>query len=176
MFGDCSKFSPAARRCVSKSTASTKAARLVAVLNARYAITAILLGAGYIGVTLAAGLGWLRAVDQGVSPPLYYGSPCWALNAGQAVSLLLEGQLSLLYAGLLAAFCFFHGKRLAGILVVTLLLLSVGVELVSSNLYRRRYSARGRTVMTQPWHCGTFRCPIPCRAASRFAQHISVFC
>jgi membrane-associated phospholipid phosphatase len=100
-------------------------------MNADYARAAIVLGIGYIGVTLAAGLGWLRALDQSLSPPLYYGSPCWALNAGQAISLLLEGQLSLLYAGLLAAFCFFRGKRLAGILVVTLLLLSVGVELVS---------------------------------------------
>jgi len=100
-------------------------------LKASYARTAILLGVGYIGVTLGAGLGWLRAIDQSLSPTLYYGSPCWALNAGQALSLLLEGQLSLLYAGLLAVLCFFHGKRWAGILIVTSLLFGVGVELAS---------------------------------------------
>jgi membrane-associated phospholipid phosphatase len=47
------------------------------------------------------------------------------------MSLLLEGQLSLLYAGLLAVLCFLRGKGWAGILVVAFLLVGVGIELVS---------------------------------------------
>jgi membrane-associated phospholipid phosphatase len=130
-FRDCSESGlPQEGASLSKAP-SHKGTRLAAFMNADYARTAIVLGAGYIGVTLAAGLGWLQALDQSLSPPLYYGSPCWALNAGQAMSVLLEGQLSLLYAGLLAVFFFFHGKPRAGIFIVASLLFGVGVEIVS---------------------------------------------
>jgi membrane-associated phospholipid phosphatase len=96
-----------------------------------YARAAFVLLLAYVVLVVAVAAGWLRVVDLALSGSVHFSAPCWALNAAQTTSVLFEGYLSLIYAGLLALLCLHHRKPLPGIIVVGFLLLTVAVELLS---------------------------------------------
>jgi undecaprenyl-diphosphatase len=87
------------------------------------------LGAAYAVLVLAVAAGWLRSFDVSLARAAYFGLPCWTLNASQATSVLLAGELSLLYAGSLALLCALRRRARVGIWLVGLLLATVAVEL-----------------------------------------------
>ncbi len=85
-------------------------------------------GAAFVALALVVGLGWLRPFDVLVGTVAKEASPCWVRNASEAASLLLAGELSLLYAGALALLCAWRGRPLLGVAVVGALLATVVVE------------------------------------------------
>jgi membrane-associated phospholipid phosphatase len=94
-----------------------------------YRRSAVWLGVAYAALVLAVAAGWLRPFDLSLARAAYFGLPCWTLNASQATSVLLAGELSLLYAGALALLCARRGRAGVGVWLVGLLLTTVAVEL-----------------------------------------------
>ena len=95
-----------------------------------YRRAALCLGAAYALLTLIVALGWLRPLDLSLSRAARADLPCWALNAGEAASVPLAGELSLLYVGTLALLCLRHGRPLLGGWLIGLLVAIVAVEFV----------------------------------------------
>jgi membrane-associated phospholipid phosphatase len=93
-----------------------------------YRRAALSFGAAYILFTLIVALGWLRSLDFSLSRAARADLPCWALNAGEAASVPLAGELSLLYVGALALLCLRHGRPLLGGWLIGLLAAIVAVE------------------------------------------------
>ena len=99
-----------------------------AELSASHLRAAVAFGAAFLGLVLMVALGWLRPLDLALGEATRAGLPCWALNASDAASLLLAGEVSLVYVGLLALVCLWRRRPLVGLVLVGLLLASVALE------------------------------------------------
>jgi membrane-associated phospholipid phosphatase len=85
-------------------------------------------GAAFIALALAVGLGWFRTFDMELGAAAKVASPCWVRTGSEVASLLLAGEITLLYAAALALLCVRHGRPLVGAAVIGALLATVAVE------------------------------------------------
>jgi membrane-associated phospholipid phosphatase len=94
-------------------------------------------GVAFIALALAVGLGWFRTLDMELGAAAKVASPCWVRTGSEAASLLLAGEVTLLYAAALGLLCAWRGRPLVGAAVVGALLGSVAVEfLLKVTLYQ----------------------------------------
>ena len=94
----------------------------------RYRRAAGFFGAAYAALIALVALGWVRPLDLSLAAVAYFGLPCWALSVSDAASLLLAGEVSLLYAAALALLCTWRGRPLLGLWLAGVMLATVPVE------------------------------------------------
>src|SRR6266571_4999710 len=93
-----------------------------------YLWAAGLFGLGFVLLGVVGGLRWLWGLDLRLVLAGHFDAPCWALNASEAASPLVAGEVSLLYAGALAIWCLWHRRPWLGVWLVGLLFAIVAVE------------------------------------------------
>lgn len=79
-------------------------------------------------VALGAALGWLQPLDRIITTGAHSHLPCWALYGGDVASIMLSGEISLLYAGMLGILSLWWRRPFLGILVFGMLLLITLIE------------------------------------------------
>jgi membrane-associated phospholipid phosphatase len=82
----------------------------------------------YALLALVVAQGWLRPVDLGLAKAARFDSPCWLLNIGEAASVVLAGEVSLVYIGALALLCVWRRQPLSGAWLIGLMLVAVTLE------------------------------------------------
>jgi membrane-associated phospholipid phosphatase len=107
-----------------------RALSLPLLLSQGYLRAAGCFGAAFIGLALLVATGWLRPLDLALVEAARFGTPCWALNASEAASLVLAGELSLGYVGVLAMLCLWARHPLPGLFLIGLLLATVMIEFI----------------------------------------------
>jgi len=95
---------------------------------AGYLRAALLSLVSYAFVAALVALDWLRPLDIALARFARFESPCWALSVGEAASLLLAGEVSLIYLGGLAGLCVWRGRLVAAVWLVGLMFALLAIE------------------------------------------------
>ena len=85
-------------------------------------------GVAYLLLLLVVALGWLQPLDLWLTRTARFELPCWTLTLSATAAVVLAGEVSLLYTGLLALYCGWWGRPLLGGWLLGVLLILVGVE------------------------------------------------
>ncbi len=117
--------------------------RAVWYLGGAYVLLVLLVAAGVHGAVDRAGAAWL------------YAEPSCALRVASArASVLFAGEVSLVYALLIGAYCAWRGRPFVGAWVVVLLLATVGLELVFKYYFAHPAPSAFLATLDRP-PCGT---------------------
>lgn len=88
------------------------------------------LGGAYVLLILLVAAGAHHGLDRAGAAWLYTEPSCAARLAGARASVVFAGEVCLVYALLLGAYCTWRGRPLVGAWIVVMLLATVGMELV----------------------------------------------
>ena len=104
---------------------------------ARLPRSVLLLGGAFVVLVMFVATGLHHSLDQAVAGPIWVDAPCWTQVASAWASVLFAGEVSILYALILAALCLFSGRPLTGLWIVFILLASVAVELTFKTYFEQ---------------------------------------
>jgi membrane-associated phospholipid phosphatase len=105
--------------------------------DGRFRCLAAACAVAFLVLTLIAATGRLRAFDRRAVEIVAFESPCAVVVAGTATSPLLSGELSAVYAGLIALLCVVGRRPALGAAVLVGLAATVAVELACKHIVQQ---------------------------------------
>jgi membrane-associated phospholipid phosphatase len=104
---------------------------------ARLPRSVLLLGGAFLLLVAFVATGWHHALDRAIAGPIWRDAPCWSQSASAWASVLFAGEVSIVYALALAAFCLCTGRPMTGAWIVLVLFASVAVELTFKTYFEQ---------------------------------------
>ena len=126
----------------------------VTSLLARVPSAAWYLAGAYVVLVLLVAAGAHGSLDRAGAAWLYTEPSCELRVAGAQASVLFAGELSLIYAFAIGAYCAWRGRPLLGAWVVVILLATVGLELVFKYYFTHPAPSDFLSTLQRP-PCGT---------------------
>ena len=126
----------------------------VTSLLARVPSAAWYLAGAYVVLVLLVSAGAHRSLDRAGAAWLYTEPPCELRLAGAQASVLFAGEVSLVYALAIGAYCAWRGRPFVGAWVVVVLLATVGMELVFKYYFTHPGPSAFLSTLARP-PCGT---------------------